>query len=267
MNHVTRKRAGLLGLLLAFWSAPASAELREFCASRPGLGTPPCTMDTGHVMIEVGAFDWTLEKNASARTDSFVFGDIAMRVGLDDRTEVQISWSPFGRERTRDLASGALTRSQSTGDTTLGIRRSLSGPDGPVAIQPFVTLPTGGVTIGAGDWGVGVVVPVAFDLGNGIELALSPQIEAAVDEDRSGRHLAYGSVIGLSAPITTKLTGAVEFQATRDDDPNGSTNTLLASLSFAWLTGDNTQLDAGLVGGLNDESSDVEVYFGISRRF
>lgn len=254
-------------LALLVIAAPAQAQLRDFCASRPGLGTPACTVDPGHVVVEVGLADWTLESGADERTDTIIGGDIAVRIGLDDRTEALVGWTSFGHVRVRDKGTGAVTRSSGTGDITLGIRRSLSGPDGQIAIQPYVTVPVGGSAIGAGDWGAGVVVPIGFDLGRDVQLSFSPQVEATVNASRSGRHLSYGSVIGLSASLAKGLSGAIEFQATRDEEPSGKTTQLLASASLAWLIGTETQLDIGGVAGLNRDSPDVQLYFGISRRF
>ena len=54
--------AGLTGT-----AAHADPELREFCADRPGLNTPACTIDPGHAMIEVGLGDWTLERQPDAQ--------------------------------------------------------------------------------------------------------------------------------------------------------------------------------------------------------
>ncbi len=254
-------------LALLALASPVQAQLRDFCASRPGLGTPACTVDPGHVVVEVGLADWTLEDKADERTDTVLGGDFAVRVGLDDRTEVQIGWTPYGHVRVKDKTSGLVTRSSGAGDITLGLRRSLSGPNGPVAIQPFVTLPVGGATIGAGDWGGGVILPIGFDLGHDVQLSLTPEIDAAVNASRLGRHLAYGSVVGVSAPLVRGLSGAIEFQVTRDEDPSGKTTQALASASLAWLLGENTQLDIGGVAGLNSDSPTVQVYFGIARRF
>ncbi|MEP6785603.1 MAG: transporter [Sphingomonadales bacterium] len=248
-------------------AAPANAELKEFCASRPGLGTPACTIDAGHVMVEVGLTDWTLDNAPDDRTDSLIFGDFTVRVGLDDMTEAQVGWTPYGHVRIRDKATGVVMRTGGIGDVTLALRRSVSGPSGLIAVQPYVTLPTGGDAIGAGDWAAGLIVPIGFDLGHDVQLSLTPQIEATVDQSRSGRHLSYGSVIGMSAPLTRGLTGAVEFQAIRDDDPSGKTTQTFASTSLAWMVGENTQFDLGCVAGLTSDSPDVEVYFGIARRF
>lgn len=254
-------------IALAMLASPAHAELRELCPSRPGLGTPPCTVDQGHAIVEVGLADWTIETDAEQRTDTLLLGQTLVRVGLDDRTEVQVGWTPYGRVRTRDRPSGVVTRSGEYGDVIIGFKRSLAGPDGPIALQPFVTLPVGGTAIGGGDWGAGIIVPIAFKLGSGAELALSPQVDAAVNTSGSGRHVAYGSVIGISAPIGKGLTGNVELQATRDNDPSGATTLALASMSLAWVTDRDTQFDIGGVAGLNRDSHDVQLYIGISRRF
>src|SRR5262249_7615693 len=41
-------------------SAPAAADgLRDLCTDRPGLGTPPCIVDRGHLIVETGIADWT----------------------------------------------------------------------------------------------------------------------------------------------------------------------------------------------------------------
>lgn len=253
-------------ILLAL-AAPAQAELREFCASRPGLGTPACTVDPGHVVVEVGATDWTLDDNSDERTDTFLLGDFTVRIGLDDKTEAQVGWTPYGHVRVRDNTTGLITHAGGVGDVTVALRRSLSGPNGPIAVQPYVTVPVGGEAIGAGDWGAGIIVPIGFDLGHDVQLSLTPQIEAAVNESGSGRHLAYGSVVGLSVPLARAVKGMVEFQAMRDEDPSSKTTQTFASASIAWLAGPNTQFDFGEVTGLNSDSPDVELYVGIAHRF
>lgn len=255
--------AGLAG------SAQAQ-DLRDFCPDRPGLGTPACIVDAGHVAVEIGGVDWTLERSGDARIDTIIAGDALVRVGLTGTLEAQIGWSAFGTVRTRDRATGAVTRQSGTGDVFVALRQNVSHPGGEgfsAAVMPFATLPTGGSAIGAGDWGAGVIVPLSYSLSDTLSLAASPQVEAAVDEDGDGRHLAYGSVIGLNLKLTKKLTTALEFQATRDEDPAGHATERLASLSFAWQPKDDLQFDIGGVAGLNHASPDVELYVGIARRF
>jgi hypothetical protein len=254
---------------MAFTASAACAdpELRDFCADRPGLGTPACTIDPGHAMVEVGLADWTLDRQPDARTDTVVAGGLLIRYGLDATTEVQLGWTPYGHVRVRDRTSGEISKISGTGDILFSIRKSLSGPDGKIAIQPFVTVPVGHSSIGAGDWGAGVILPFGFDLGKNLQIAFTPEVDAAVDEDGSGRHLAFGNVIGLSEPLTKTLNLTEELSVARDNDPSGHSTTSLASLSLAYQPGKTTQFDAGAFAGLNRNSPDVEIYFGVAKRF
>ncbi|UVO53851.1 transporter [Sphingomonas sp. SUN039] len=256
-------------LLPAFMAvaAPALGEERYFCASRPGLNTPPCIVERGHPVLELGLVDWTLSRQPGSRTDTIASGQAVLRVALGESTEVQVGWTAFGTVRTADRVARTVQHDSGTGDVTLALRQSLGKANGPIAIQPYITLPTGGTAIGAGDWGAGVLLPIGVPLGHGIQLAVTPQVAAAVNSSRSGRHFAYGAAAGLSTSLAEGLSGAVEVSATRDEDPGGAKTKALASTSLAWMAGKNTQLDIGTVAGLNSDSPDIEVYFGITRRF
>jgi hypothetical protein len=258
-------------LLLVGVAGRAQAEdLRQFCPDRPGLDTPPCTVDPGHVAVEMGGLDWTEQKDPDTRTDTLVAGDLLVRLGLTDSLEAKVGWTPYGHVRERDRTTGAITRSSGTGDVSVSLQQNLSHPDGQgfsIAVAPYATLPTGGKAIGAGDWGAGVLIPISYGITDKVSLTATPEIDAAVDEDRSGRHLAYGSVVGVNYQFSKQVTSALEFQATRDDDPEGHSTETLASLSVAYQPMDGLQFDVGAVKGLNDASPDIELYFGVARRF
>ncbi len=260
----------LTAALLATATTAHAQDLRQLCPDRPGLDTPACTVDQGHLIVEAGTIDWSLDRDASQRTDSWTFGDLLIRYGVTTNTEVQLGWTALGVVRTHDRTNGTISHASGTGDITLAVRRNLAHPDGSgfaVAIMPYASLPVGGATIGAGDWGAGLIVPLSYNVSDKLSLSLTPEIDAAVDGDRRGRHLAYGSAIGLSTPLTASLTSALEFQAVRDRDPAEHSTKALASLSFAWQPRSNLQLDMGAVAGLNAASPDMELYLGIARRF
>ena len=264
-------RLSCLFPLAAALAAPAAAEdLRDFCGDRPGIGTPPCTVDKGHVLVEVGLADWTLVRQADSRIDTILGGDFDVRIGLTDSTEARVGWTPYGHVRTRDRLTGRVDRRSGIGDVTIGIKQNVMQPDGDgfsVALLPYATLPVGREPIGAGDWGGGLIVPVSYELTKGVKLALTPEVDAAVDEDGDGRHLAYGSVVGLSGELTDNVTVTGELEELRDRDPSGHETQELAGLSIAWQPQKQTQLDLGSNIGLNHASPDLELYFGVSRKF
>ena len=256
--------------VLAAGPATAQEKLREFCADRPGLGTPACTVDKGHLQVELGLGDWTLDKQADSRTDTILAGDVSLRYGIGDTTELRLGWTGYGHVRVRDRATGVADRTSGMGDVTVGIKQNLAHPDGDgfsIALLPFATLPTGRNQVGAGDWGAGLLVPVTYALNRTFTLELTPEIDAAVDEDGNGRHLAYGGVVGLQAKLGEKAGIAAELQATRDRDPDQHATMTTAGLSFAYQPQGQSQFDIGVNAGLNHEAPDLEVYFGVSRKF
>jgi hypothetical protein len=260
---------GLGALGLAATTAQAEA-LRDFCPDRPGLGTPPCTIDPGHFDVELGLADWELEREPASRTDTLQAGQLLVRVGLTHSLEGQLGWTAFGHVRTRDRATGSVASASGVGDVTIALRQNLLNPDGngfSIALMPFATLPTGNGVLGAGDWTAGLLVPVSYDLGGGVQLGLTAKAEAAADEDRGGRHLAYGGVAGLAFPLADSLGATFEVAASRDEDPSGHSTEWLAGLSAGWMVRDDLQIDAGANIGLNATAADLQLYVGISRRF
>lgn len=257
---------------LALGLAAASAqgeELRDFCPDRPGLGTPACTIDKGHFDVELGIADWTMDRTHDSRTDTIEAGQLLVRIGLTNSLEAQLGWTAFGHVRTRDRSTGSVDHASGIGDLSLALRQNLVSPDGSgfsLAVMPFATLPTGAAATGAGEWSAGLLVPLSYDLGQGVQIGLTAQIEAAADEDRNGRHLAYGGVVGLSVPLSDSLGATFEIAATRDEDPAGHSTEWLAGLSAGWMANDDLQLDAGANFGLHG-AADLQLYLGVSRRF
>jgi hypothetical protein len=262
-------RALLIAASALAASTAARAEgPRDFCPDRPGLGTPPCTIDPGHADVEIGLADWTLERAAGERTDTLALGETLVRVGLTDRLEAQLAWTAFGHVRER--GPGGRSSDSGVGDVTLALRRNLASPDGSgfsAALMPFATLPTGNKVLGAGDWSAGLLLPLSFDLPHGLQLGFTGQVAAAADEDRHGRHLEYGGVAGLSAQLGHSLSATAELSATRDEDPSGHATEWLAGLSAGWMANDDLQLDLGANIGLDEAAPDLQLYAGVSKRF
>lgn len=252
----------------ALYATSASAQDREYCPERPGLDTPACTIAPGKISVETSIADWTRDDQPGSREDSILFGDTLVRVGVSDTIEARIGWTPFGHDRMRD--STGVDSVNGVGDVSLGMKANLLNPDGSgisVSVLPFVTLPVGRSSIGAGDWGAGFLVPVTYEISDTVSLDLTPEIDAAVDLDGNGRHLAYSSTAGLAVKVSKDFTLTGEVQALRDNDPDQHATQALAALSLAWMANDDLQLDILGAAGLNGDTPDARVYAGISRRF
>lgn len=252
--------------------APTSTHLRELCSERPGLTTATCTVDPGHIQAELGFGNWTLDRQADQREDRIDAGDILLRYGLGRTTEFQFGWIAYGHVRTRDYADGSLSTAQGIGDVTLAIKQNLRHPaEGKrgfaAAVMSSVTLAVEHDEFGAGDWSAGLVVPVSYKFNNTLSLAFSQEIDAAVDQDRSGRHLAYGAAAAVQVHLAETVRLFPELQFNRDDDPVKPATLSTASLSLDVRAQKMMQLDVQAVAGLNAMTPDVKPSFGISHKF
>ena len=260
MTRIAARSGVMLLAALIGLPAAASAEDRDYCPERPGIDTPPCTIAPGRVSVETAFADWTRDDTPDTRSDTVLIGDTLVRIGIADALEARVGWTPFGHVRTRDKATGAVHSANRVGDVTLGLKYNLHNPDGSgfsVAALPYVSLPVGRTPVGAGDWGAGFLLPVSYELSNRVSLAFTPEVDAAVDEDGNGRHLAYSAAGGLGVKLTDKVTATPELQVLRDDDPDGHTTQGYAALSFAWSATDDLQFDVFGATGVNRASSDL----------
>jgi hypothetical protein len=261
-------RGTLLSLLLIL-AAPGRAEadeLESFCVDRPGLGTPDCTIDAGHAVVELGIADWTHTGEESVNSDTFVLGEMLVRYGIASKLEVQVGWHGLSIDRNEE--SDDTSRQTTVGDIRLALRRRFGDPDGlSAAVMPFVTVPVSDAGTNGGDWTAGLIVPVEYALPHGLELDFTGEIDAAADAQGSGHHLAYSGTIGVGVPLGSQVLAAIELQASRDEDRFDKSGEFLGGFSLAWSPPGAWQFDAGTVIGLGHHDADFEFYAGIARRF
>ena len=249
--------------------APGAAQEAEpICADRPGLATPACTVPSGMVQVETTFLDWTRDRADGVRSSETRIGDTSVKFGLSERAHVEIIFSPFVRSRARE---GGVTQTASGfGDLGVAAKYRMTGDGAPIqlAIWPFVKIPTAKRPLGNGEIEGGVVVPIEYAIpGSGLSLALSPQLDVNADSDGSGHHLATGQVIGLGVPLSPRLSASAELAGYLDFDPAGTVRQYAVGGSAAYLISNDVQVDAGVNLGLNQATSDVQLYTGIAFRF
>lgn len=264
-----RIAAAVAFVVLSATPAHAEDEARDLCANRPGRGSPPCVLDAGRFQVEASLIDFTHDRQTGTTTDTTLYGDLALRIGVTPRAEAELAFSPYLETRQKDV--GGSSRTTGYSDLTLSWRQSLRHPDGSgtsIAVQPFIIAPTGKRGFSAGGWQGGVVAPMAFALPSGFGLGLTPQLAAVRNAAGGGAHLSATGVIGLSHPLGPFSLGA-EFYIAYDDDPSGHTTSETFDLAGAWLPPGlkDTQFDLGVNAGLDRNAPDYEVYAGIAHRF
>ena len=263
--------ASTLAVTAPVLAQEASSAPRDFCADRPGKGTPTCVLDQGRWQVELGLFDAARQTDGATKTETWDAGDLFVRYGLTGLTELQLGLTTWNRERTTDRATGDRDTAEGVGDLSLGLRHSLKNPDGSglsVAISGFVTAPTGARAIRADGFEGGIILPVSIPLNDDWSLSLSPEVDWVSNADGDGRHAAYTMVAGVGRGVGQWDLGA-ELWISRDDDPIEATTQSTFDLTAVWSPPSlpDAQLDFGLNFGLNDDSPDAEFGVGVARRF
>ena len=204
------------------------------------MGTPACTLGPGQVMVEVTLLGIDHIADPVAALDVFTIGDTLLRVGVDNSTELQFGVTGHVRATATDRATGTKHDAGGTGDSYLAVRRSLPG----FAIEAYVTLPTGHREVSAGTWGAGVVVPIDLPSPGPFQLALTPEIGAVPNASGEGRHLLYGTVLGISGEVAPNWGGGLEISAVQDDAPEGPGFGSKLAGTLAFRASDRLQLNA-----------------------
>jgi hypothetical protein len=254
-------------------SAPAGAQtlpLRELCVDRPGKDTPPCIVDRGHILVELGAFRFSRDQEEG--TSRSELGDILVRYGLSDSAEVQLASTAYSVVRATEGVTGRYTTLKGVGDLRGALKINVINPDGSgvsAAAQAFVTVPTGTGGVGAGAWEGGLIVPLSFELSDKLGLTLDPEVDIVANESGGGHHLAYAGVISLSRKLGRGFEASAEVWSMVDHDPARHSTQASFDITMAWTPErrPNLQLDAEVDLGLTRATPAIEWTAGISYRF
>lgn len=264
-----KKTVALIAILLPT-AAYAQDDGPRFCPNRPSLQSSACTTEPGRVQFEFSVADWTLDDNAAERDDTILGGDFLARFGVTPSTELQLAWTPVAYARTRDKATGEITRVARPGDARLAVRQNLRNPDGKglsFGVEPFVTVPVGRSPVGAGTWGAGAVLPVTYDVSDTVNVGFTGELDAAPDDDGDGRHFQYSGIAATSLAVTKTLSLTIEGELIRNRDPMEHVTQALGGVGMLWKYSKTRAVYAEAIGGLNHDSPDVQLYAGLAALF
>jgi len=270
IRSTSRLAATAAGLACLMAAAPAVGEETggEFCADRPGKGSPTCTLEAGGFQLE-GGFAYARHDEHGVREEEFDYGALTFRWGVTDAMEAQILWSPY--VVVREKVGGVTFEESGSGDVAFSVRHRLADGhgEGPsAAVQVVVSAPTGSHGIGSDEWQGSIMLPVAFEVSEDTEILLMPQLDIVEDAAGGDHHAAIAGVIGIEHGMGDVTFGA-ELWARRDDDPLGETTEASVGFQLMWMPAgaDEVQLDIGVDIGLNEETPDLEFGMGVARRF
>jgi hypothetical protein len=258
----------LAAILLCASSLATAAEQQPICAARPGKATAPCTVPAGHLQLETGLVDWSLQKDGGERDTVVAVGETTFKYGLTDHSDIELDVTPWMRSTSR--AGGTHESASGFGDLVASYKHRLTSADAAfqLSVLPFVKIPTAKSSLGNGKWEAGVLVPIGYSIGKSpFSIGLTPEVDWVANGDGHGHHAAMAQVVSFGWQATDKLNLSTELWGQWDWDPDGTTRQASADGAIAYLVEKTLQLDAGANFGLNRNTPDVELYAGVSKRF
>ncbi len=246
---------------------PSGGDPPALCTDRPTKATAACTVPSGMIQIESDLANWTHNRDAGERTDTWLYTNPLIKYGLGESTDIEAGIAPYVTLRTRD--SSGVSRAHGIGDLTLRVKQRLTPSDAKAlfAIEPFVKIPTAKVPIGNGKVEGGLIATGVMALPAGLSMTASPEIDVLADGDGQGRHVQLVGVINVGKSLSPKLTVYGELWTARNLDPGGHVSQVSADVAAALLVAKALQFDAGANIGLNRATPDIQAYVGISTRF
>lgn len=247
-------------------------QMRGFATDRPTKSDTPYTVDAGHIQYEADFMNWTYDRynSASLTSSALLVADPVLKLGLTNRTDLELALSPLNFDYTKNRASGARNVAFGFGDVNARLKVNLVGNDGGdyiLAVVPYIKAPTAMNQVGNNHWEGGGYMPFVVLLPEDWTLNLTTELDILDNSAQNGYHKNFQNLINLSHPLfTDALTGYVEFWSDVNNDQSAATQ-YTADFALSWTIRDNFQLDAGVNLGLNKAANDAQLYLGISQRF
>ena len=259
---------GLLCPILAVPAAAAAeAEPGPICTDRPAKANAVCTVPAGTFQLETNTIGWSLTRAAGAQTKVLTVGSSFVKLGLTKRSDLEVGFTPYAESVAKQ--GGARERLSGLGDVVVRYKQRLTGEDAKVqaALIPFVKLPTAKSGIGNDKVEVGLAVPISFALAGPVTMTVGPELDLLADADGHGRHAALINLVNVAVPVVRRVTLAAELWSNFNFDPAGRVPQASLDGSIAYAISGDLQLDAGINIGLTPDTSDIELYSGLSARF
>ncbi len=259
-----RRATRALARALASAALAAAASADPLSADRPGQSSPPNVVAPGAIQLE-GGFAFERETAAgSSNANTIRVPQGLLRVGVLPFLELRASADGFVFE---DRA-GASSRA-SASDFTLGSRARVLDQSGAIpatALEFGLSLPTGSNSVTSD--GVDPSGALLFEWALGARFALDLTVVLAstsLGVSDSRRAFSAEPALSLGAALTERASVFVEYYAVFVNRGLGDQHSIDGG--FAWLLGDDLQLDVSAGAGLNDSAPDFFVSAGVAWRF
>jgi hypothetical protein len=245
--------------LVVLASGVLLAETREMSTDRPDTTESAYSVPAGNFQVEMSFFDYSRDRSAGSKNETWSFGLMNLKAGLNDQMDLQLIFDSWTRERSDGQTSSGFS------DVTLRWKTNLWGNDGgktALAVMPYLTIPTDSKISGS-EWEGGLIVPLAINLNDRVFLGLMIEADYVAD-DFGGHRLEWLHSATLGVGLTEKLGSYVELVGIAGPDTDYQA---LFDAGLTLAVTDHLIFDTGVRLGLNDAAEDLAVFTGMSVRF
>ena len=240
--------------------------MRPMVPDRPGITESPYSVDAGHVQYETDALRLLTRREGTTHGHDWYVNHALAKVGLTDRTDLQIGVDSYTDTRNYDDADASQTQEyHGLGDVNIRVKQTLFGDDDSrwaLGLIGYVTLPTGGPR-GDGAVEFGAVLPVVYQLTKPWSIGGQMATQVYWDRETQSRYLQLTPTFTTDYEVIKKVqifAELVGYKDVRQPLWRSSINT-----GVQLDVSDNVQLDLGTHQPIT-RSTDREYFFGLSFR-
>jgi len=260
-----RLQAALLALACSAQPAHA-ADDDAINPDRPNIANSSQVVGEGRVQLEIGA-NWDRQRSDQPHLRSLTTPAL-LRIGVGDTTELRVENDGRSVEHEFDPATGAHTTGAGWHDTSIGFKWHFADGEGAhpaLGLIGKVALPSGSAAMRGKGLSPQVVLAAEWDLPKGWSLAVSPG--AGRDVDDNGAHYGYGILAAsLGKKLTERTQGFLEVAAPQIASASHGGKQTQVDMGVSWLLNKNCLIDAMVVRGLNSNTPQLGLAFGLSMR-
>ncbi|MCS0582856.1 transporter [Massilia pinisoli] len=254
----------LLAGILSFPAARADDDTIN--PDRPNVANSSQVVGPYRVQLELGV-EWDRQRDADLHVRTLTTPAL-LRVGLSDALELRLETAGRTIAHASDPATGIHTVSAGWADSAAGIKWHLGDQDGmrpSWGVIAEAALPTGSSTLRGTGFRPSLNVPLEWDLGHDWSLGVMPGVGR--DGDDNGARYTYGVfAASLGKAFSERLHGFAELAAPQIARAAHGGSQTVVDAGVSWLVSRDCQLDAMVVHGLNRNTPDLSLAFGISVR-
>jgi hypothetical protein len=233
---------------------------------RPNVANSSQVVGAHRMQLETG-LQWDRQRDDDAHVRTLTTPTL-LRIGLSDALELRVETAGRTIAHASDPGTGARTMSADWADSAAGVKWHLVDAEGArpsVGLIAEAALPTGSRALRGTGFRPSLNVPAEWDLGHEWSLGVMPGVGR--DSDDAGAHYTYGVfAASLGKAFSERLHGFAEVAAPQVARAAHGGTQAVVDAGASWLVNRDCQLDAMVVHGLNRNTPDLSLAFGVSLR-